>query len=353
MRTPLSVIRRKPSPFELRQPGRQHVSSMPFDLWAFVERLPRSAGVFMQRRLMKLAAGVARQALGLEKCFERRLQQRSSGSITGETDGTLTQGRVYLVGAGSGAGDLLTLKAWRCLQRADVVVYDRLVGDEVLAMIPVHVERHYVGKARGHHSVAQEEIGQRLVSLARQGRRVVRLKGGDPGVFGRMGEELAALDDAGVPSEIVPGITAASSACAAMGIPLTDRSHAQTLRLITAQQCREGGEPDWTALAREDETLVFYMGLNKLEAICRGLRGAGLADEWPVMLVANASLAGQQSLVGTLADMPEQLRDNPLPSPCLIIVGSIVSMAHQRRAMDLRVVDIDTEDHDLFKARSA
>ncbi|SHL65308.1 uroporphyrin-III C-methyltransferase [Halomonas cupida] len=340
MRTLLSVIQRKPSPFEPQ---------------ASVERPPWSGGVFMQRRLMKLAASVARQALRLEKRFEGHLHRGLSGSTSGEADGASrpVQGRVYLVGAGSGAGDLLTLKAWRCLQRADAVVYDRLVGDEVLAMIPAHVERHYVGKARGHHSVAQEEIGQRLVSLARQGRRVVRLKGGDPGVFGRMGEELAALDDAGVSSEIVPGITAASSACAAMGIPLTDRSHAQTLRLITAQQCREGGEPDWTALAREDETLVFYMGLNKLEAICRGLRGAGLADEWPVMLVANASLAEQQSLVGTLADMPEQLRDNPLPSPCLIIVGSIVSMAHQRRAMDLRVVDIDTEDHDLFKAKSA
>lgn len=351
MRTPLSVIRRKRLPFEPRQP-----SSMPFNPWPSEGRALLPVVGFMQRGLMKLAAGVARQAQDFEKHFERRLQQRSSGSITEEADGASrlpVQGRVYLVGAGSGAGELLTLKAWRCLQGADAVVYDRLVGDEVLAMIPAHVERHYVGKARGHHSVAQEDIGQRLVSLARQGKRVVRLKGGDPGVFGRMGEELVALDDAGVPSEIVPGITAASSACAAMGIPLTDRAHAQTLRLITAQQCREGGEPDWTALAREDETLVFYMGLNKLEAICRGLRGAGLADEWPVMLVANASLAEQQSLVGTLADMPEQLQDNPLPSPCLIIVGSIVSMAHRRSALDLRVVDIDTECGDLIKERNA
>ncbi|WP_374956273.1 uroporphyrinogen-III C-methyltransferase [Halomonas ventosae] len=240
--------------------------------------------------------------------------------------GECRSGRVYLVGAGSGAADLLTLRAARLLREADAVVYDRLVGGEVLALIPAGRECHDVGKARGHHSVPQAEIGDLMVRLAGQGKSVVRLKGGDPGVFGRLGEELAALAAAGVPAEIVPGITAASAACAGLGIPLTDRAHAQQLRFVTAQRCREDGEPDWASLARRDETLVFYMGLGKVAAICEGLRGAGLPDDWPVMLVANASLADQRFLIGGLADMPERLAAEPLPSPCLIVVGSVVRM---------------------------
>lgn len=255
--------------------------------------------------------------------------------VDGPLDGDCRNGSVYLVGAGSGAADLLTLRAARLLTQADAVVYDRLVGDEVLALIPAGRERYDVGKARGHHSVPQVEIGELMVRLARQGKSVVRLKGGDPGVFGRMGEELAALGEAGVPAEIVPGITAASAACAAMGIPLTDRAHAQQLRFVTAQRCREDGEPDWASLARRDETLVFYMGLNKVSAICDGLRGAGLPDDWPIMLVANASLPEQRSLIGTLADMPARLAAEPLPSPCLIVVGSVVRMAKTTPAGNL------------------
>lgn len=245
----------------------------------------------------------------------------------GSPDGDCRGGTVYLVGAGSGAADLLTLRAARLLQQADAVIYDRLVGDEVLGLIPPGRERYDVGKARGHHSVPQVKIGELMARLAGQGKSVVRLKGGDPGVFGRLGEELAALGEAGVPAEIVPGITAASAACAAMGIPLTDRAHAQQLRFVTAQHCRKDGEPDWASLARRDETLVFYMGLFKVGAICAGLRRAGLPDDWPVMLVANASLPGQRTLIGSLADVPARLAAEPLPSPCLIVVGSVVRMA--------------------------
>jgi len=251
---------------------------------------------------------------------------RSTPAPNVTLDGECHAGRVYLVGAGSGDVELLTLKAARLLQQADAVVYDRLVGDDVLALIPAGHERYYVGKERGHHSVPQAEIGALLVKLAREGKSVVRLKGGDPGIFGRMGEELAVLAEAGVRAEIVPGITAASAAAAGMGIPLTDRAHAQQLRFITAQLCRKDGEPDWTTLARRDETLIFYMGLTKVGAICTGLRRAGLPDDWPIMLVANASLPEQASLVGTLADMPERLAASPLPSPCLIVVGSVVRM---------------------------
>ncbi|WP_277811883.1 uroporphyrinogen-III C-methyltransferase [Chromohalobacter canadensis] len=236
-------------------------------------------------------------------------------------------GHVYLVGAGAGSADLLTLRAWRLLTQADAIVYDRLIGDDILAMIPPQRERYDVGKARGYHSVPQAEIGALLTRLAREGKSVVRLKGGDPGIFGRMGEELAVLAEAGLPTEIVPGITAASATAASLGMPLTDRAHAQQLRLVTAQHCRAGGEPDWSALARRDETLVFYMGLSKVTEICQGLRDAGLPDDWPIMLAANASLPEQQTLIGTLGDMPEKLAATPLPSPCLIVVGSVVKMA--------------------------
>jgi len=238
-------------------------------------------------------------------------------------------GHVYLVGAGAGSADLLTLRAWRLLTQADAIVYDRLIGDDILGMIPPRRERYYVGKARGHHSVPQAEIGSLLARLAREGKSVVRLKGGDPGIFGRMGEELAVLAEAGLPTEIVPGITAASATAASLGMPLTDRAHAQQLRLVTAQHCRAGGEPDWSALARRDETLVFYMGLSKVTEICQGLRDAGMPDDWPIMLAANASLPDQQTLIGTLGDMPDKLAATPLPSPCLIVVGSVVQMVSQ------------------------
>lgn len=257
--------------------------------------------------------------------------EKGDRELTLATQGECQPGKAYLVGAGPGSADLLTLRAARLLSRADAIVYDRLVGDDILAMIPAGRERFYVGKAAGHHSVPQAEIGALLVKLASEGKAVVRLKGGDPGVFGRLGEELRALHEADVPVEIVPGITAASGAAAAMGMALTDRAHAQQLRFITAQQCRVDGTPDWEALARQDETLVFYMGLSKVEAICHGLRSAGLPDDWPMMLIANASLPEQQSLIGTLADMPSRLAENPLPSPCLILVGSVVRMAEKAR----------------------
>lgn len=261
--------------------------------------------------------------------------RESAANVCLPMSGDCQAGKVYLVGAGSGDVELLTLKAARLLIQADAVVYDRLVGDDVLALIPAGTERYYVGKARDHHSVPQAEIGALMVRLAQAGKSVVRLKGGDPGVFGRMGEELASLAGASLTAEIVPGITAASAAAAGMGIPLTDRGHAQQLRFITAQLCREGGPPDWAALARKDETLVFYMGLSKVATICAGLRQAGLPDEWPMMLVANASQPDQQSLVGTLADMPQRLADHPLPSPCLILVGSVVSMVAKSPAASL------------------
>ncbi|MDW5377500.1 uroporphyrinogen-III C-methyltransferase [Halomonas sp. HP20-15] len=278
--------------------------------------------------LARLAEGASRAASALAGLNRNEATPDPFGH------GECRRGRVYLVGAGPGSADLLTLRAARLLAQADAIVYDRLVGDAILAMIPSGRERYYVGKAAGHHSVPQAEIGALLVRLAGEGKSVVRLKGGDPAIFGRMGEEIGALYAADVSAEIVPGITAASGAAAAMGMALTDRAHAQQLRFVTAQLCREGGEPDWASLARRDETLVFYMGLAKVEAISHGLRGAGLPDDWPMMLIANASLAEQRTLIGTLADMPQALVDNPLPSPCLIVVGSVVKMAVQAQRQE-------------------
>ncbi|MBZ9559968.1 MULTISPECIES: uroporphyrinogen-III C-methyltransferase [unclassified Modicisalibacter] len=280
---------------------------------------------------------LARLTEGASRTLSRIVGPGRATGLPGIAPGECRPGHVYLVGAGPGDAGLLTLRAARLLGQADAIVYDRLVGDDILALIPPGRERYYVGKARGHHSVAQAEIGTLLVRLAREGKSVVRLKGGDPGVFGRMGEELAALATAEVPARIVPGITAASGAAAAMGLALTDRAHAQQLRFITAQLCREGGTPDWQSLARTDETLVFYMGLAKVAAICEGLRGAGLPDDWPILLISNASLPEQRSLTGTLADMPDKLADAPLPSPCLIVVGSVVGMATAARRQARRV----------------
>lgn len=281
--------------------------------------------VLSKRLIQKWPEATMRFTQRVLSPFQRSTSSASSAP-TLELRGECNAGHVYLVGAGSGDMELLTLKAARLLMQADAVVYDRLVGDDVLGLIPLSAERYYVGKASGHHSMPQADIGALMVKLAAAGKSVVRLKGGDPGIFARMGEELAALADANVPAHIVPGITAASAAAASMGIPLTDRGHSQQLRFITAQLCREGGAPDWQTLARRDETLVFYMGLSKVEAICAGLRQAGLPDEWPIMLVANASLSEQQALVGTLKDMPQRLANHPLPSPCVILVGSVVSM---------------------------
>ncbi len=235
--------------------------------------------------------------------------------------------QVWLVGAGSGDADLLTVKALRLIQAADAVVYDRLVSPDILDLIPARADRYYVGKSRGNHSVPQEGIGSLLTSLARGGKSVVRLKGGDPAIFSRMGEELAALQAAGIHARVVPGITAASAAAAGMGVPLTDRACSQQVRFVTAQPCRQEGEPDWAALARRDETLVFYMGLARVRTICHELCDGGLPPDWPVMIVSNASRPEQTALVGTLTSMPDLVSELPVPSPAIIVVGQVVTMA--------------------------
>jgi uroporphyrin-III C-methyltransferase/precorrin-2 dehydrogenase/sirohydrochlorin ferrochelatase len=237
---------------------------------------------------------------------------------------------VHLVGAGPGDPDLLTMKAHRLLQRADVVVYDRLVAPEVLAMARRDAERIHVGKRSGHHAMPQAVINERLVSLARAGKSVVRLKGGDPFVFGRGGEEVEALMQAGIAVEVVPGVTAALGCAASAGIPLTHRDHAQACVFVTGHLKDGNVDLDWPMLARPRQTVVIYMGAETLPMIASQLIAHGLPADTPVALIENGTTSRERRVVGTLATVERQTARAGLEGPTLCLVGEVVGLALAR-----------------------
>ncbi|MDU9021797.1 uroporphyrinogen-III C-methyltransferase [Pseudomonas corrugata] len=240
-------------------------------------------------------------------------------------------GEVALVGAGPGDPGLLTLRAWSLLTQADAVVYDRLISPQLLSLIPLPCARHYVGKAAGCHSLPQPQINELLADLADQGQRVVRLKGGDPFIFGRGAEELEYLLARGVDCQVVPGITAAAGCSAYAGIPLTHRDLVNSCRFITGHLQREGDlNLPWQSLADASQTLVFYMGLSNLSTIAARLMEAGLEADTPAALVSNGTRPDQQVLRGTLAQLPEMAKSCAEGLPTLTVIGQVVGLfAHQ------------------------
>ena len=234
--------------------------------------------------------------------------------------------KVFLIGAGPGDPGLLTLKGRDALAAADVVVYDALANDSLLSHARPDAEKIYVGKVAGNHALPQHEINRLLVELAREGHDVVRLKGGDPFIFGRGGEEMQALLDAGIECEIVPGITAAAGAASATGIPLTHREHAQTLVFATGHLKDDTVDLDWPALARPRQTVVIYMGLGALEIICTQLIAHGLAADTPAAVIHAATTPRQCGVHATLATLPAAVRAAGIRAPALIMIGEVVAL---------------------------
>ena len=233
---------------------------------------------------------------------------------------------VSLVGAGPGDPDLLTVRALKRLRRADVVLYDFLVSDAILALAPAACERICVGKRASKHTLSQMQINQLIVAKARQGLRVVRLKGGDPFMFARGGEELQELARAGIAYEVVPGITAALGAAASTGIPLTHRDHAQMVSFVTGHRKQDSTSLDWVRHLSPHSTLVVYMGLGEAPRIARELMAHGHAADTPLAVVASATTPEQRVLVSTLASVQGDLQSAGLASPALLIVGSVVNL---------------------------
>ncbi|KTR89133.1 siroheme synthase CysG [Pantoea dispersa] len=292
----------------LRERVKQHFSAMA-PRRAFWERFFAS-----DRLAQTLANGDrARAAAQVDALFAAPLAQ---------------QGEVVLVGAGPGDAGLLTLKGLQAIQQADVVVYDRLVSEPILNLVRRDAERLFVGKQAGHHCVPQEQINQLLLEQAQRGRRVVRLKGGDPFIFGRGGEELEVLAQHNIPFSVVPGITAASGCAAYSGIPLTHRDHAQSVRFVTGH-LQQHGEMEWGKLAAEQQTLVFYMGLSQAADIQQQLLRHGMDAAMPVAIVQHGTTPQQRVACATLQELATLAQQ--FASPALIIVGRVVSLRTQLR----------------------
>jgi len=301
-------------------------------------RLAQLAGRFRQEVKRTLQAPAQRRIFW-EEVFQGRIAERVLAGQENEAQRLLQEklqekpadatGEVYLVGAGPGDVDLLTFRALRLMQQADVVLYDRLLPADILDLCRRDATRIYVGKRAAEHVVAQEQINQMLVRLAKQGKRVLRLKGGDPFIFGRGGEEIEQLAAEGIPFQVVPGITAASGCAAYAGIPLTHREHAQSVRFVTGHLKNGSCDLPWADLVSPAQTLVVYMGLGGLPFICERLIAHGRAAATPAALIEQGTTAQQRVISGTLADLPEQAARQQICAPTLLIVGEVVKLRKQ------------------------
>ena len=239
---------------------------------------------------------------------------------------TLAAGKVWLIGAGPGDPELLTVKAARLIAGADALVYDHLVGQGITDLARPDARLIYAGKEASRHTLPQESINNLLVDLAREGLSVVRLKGGDPFIFGRGGEELETLVNSGIPFEVVPGVTAAAGCAAYSGFPLTHRDHAQAVTFVTGHLKDGTVNLDWPALARPCHTVVFYMGIGAAGEICRQMIAHGLPAQTPAAVVRNGTLPDQQTLLATLGTLPDRIATSGIKPPALIVVGSVVEL---------------------------
>ncbi len=287
-------------------------------------------------RVKRLIPDVGRRRAFWEEVFQGEVAERLLAGRAGEAERLLEArlagappsgvGEVYLVGAGPGDPDLLTFRALRLMQQADVVLYDRLVAPAIVDLCRRDAERIYVGKRRAEHALPQDQINRQLIELARQGKRVLRLKGGDPFIFGRGGEEIEELAAQGIPFQVVPGITAASGCAAYAGIPLTHRDHAQSVRFVTGHLKDGSCDLPWRDLTAPGQTLVFYMGLVGLPHICEQLIAHGCRGDTPVALVQQGTTARQRVFTGTLADLPALVARHEVHAPTLVIVGDVVRL---------------------------
>lgn len=294
--------------------------------WRSSVKLNIDSATQRQRFWDRLLSGVAAEHVmsGQSAAADHILQQRLDKATSG-----LVEGEVFLVGAGPGDPELLTLKALRLIQQADVVLYDRLVSEPILELLPDSCERIYVGKRQADHALPQVDINQTLVDLAKQGRNVLRLKGGDPFIFGRGGEEIELLAENSVAFQVVPGITAASGCAAYSGIPLTHRDYSQSVRFVTGHLQSNQINLPWPELAATGQTLVFYMGLTGLNAICKALIQHGRSPSTPAAVVERGTTPEQRVIVANLETLADIISNQEVKAPTLLIIGEVVELQNK------------------------